>query len=77
MYAAGGGAANSIVDEDKEAYLLGKKRVDRLVEQGSSTQELAASNVFSKTNTSFYGVSANTAKDLQTKVREDPLLAIR
>ncbi len=77
MYAAGGSSAAGTVDTEKEAYLLGKKRIDSLVEQGKSTQELSAEASFTKSSHLFYGMMANTSRDMQAKVREDPLLAIK
>jgi hypothetical protein len=38
MYSGPGGAA--AVAEEREAYLLGKKRIDKLVEQGSTVDEV-------------------------------------
>ncbi|KAJ3104498.1 RNA-splicing factor [Phlyctochytrium planicorne] len=75
MYAGPG--SQSQLAEDREAYLLGKKRVDKLVEQGKSVDELSAKNSFAVTSTSIYGTEANTSRDLQNKIREDPLLAIK
>ena len=34
MYAAGPSGAAALVAEEKEAYLLGKKRVDKVVDSG-------------------------------------------
>ena len=61
--------------EEKEAFLLGKKRVDKLIEQGKTSEELTAQ--FSTTNVAVYGTTANTWRDTQAKIREDPLLAIK
>ncbi|KNC97160.1 U2-type spliceosomal complex subunit CWC25 [Spizellomyces punctatus DAOM BR117] len=74
MYSSAGGG-NKAVDEDREAYLLGKKRVDKLVEQGKTIQEIESSASFDRAN--VYGVTANTVRDTQAKIREDPLLAIK
>ncbi|KAJ3039004.1 RNA-splicing factor [Rhizophlyctis rosea] len=77
MYSSGPSGAQSIVDEDREAYLLGKKRVDKLVEQGKTVDEMSATSTFTRTNATAYGLTANTARDIQAKVRDDPLFAIK
>ncbi|KAI9202302.1 Pre-mRNA splicing factor-domain-containing protein [Polychytrium aggregatum] len=76
MYGGGPGGSSAIAEE-KESYLLGKKRIDSLIEQGKTTEELSASNVFSASAAGVYGATANTSRDVQTKIREDPLLAIK
>ncbi|KAI8836104.1 Pre-mRNA splicing factor-domain-containing protein [Chytridium lagenaria] len=75
MYAGPGSVAQ--VAEDREAYLLGKKKVDKLIEQGKSVDELSSKNTFSATATAIYGAQANTSRDIQNKIREDPLLSIK
>ncbi|KAI8840146.1 Pre-mRNA splicing factor-domain-containing protein [Chytriomyces cf. hyalinus JEL632] len=72
-----GPAADQAMEEDREAYLLGKKRIDKLVEQGSTVEEMSAQNTFSATDALIYGANANSARDLQNKIRDDPLLAIK
>ncbi|KAJ3063670.1 RNA-splicing factor [Podochytrium sp. JEL0797] len=72
-----GPAAAEAMEEDREAYLLGKKRIDKLVEQGSTVEEMSTANTFSAQDALVYGSNANTARDMATKVREDPLLAIK
>ncbi len=76
LYAAGGAGAGATIDDDREAFLLGKKRIDKIVSAETKTGE-EAGPVFAKTQAAFYGLSANSARDLQSKVREDPLLAIK
>ncbi|KAJ3195675.1 RNA-splicing factor, partial [Dinochytrium kinnereticum] len=73
----GGPGSSAQVAEDREAYLLGKKKVDKLVEQGKSVDELSTKNTFSATAVAVYGSNANTSRDIQNKIREDPLLAIK
>ncbi|ORY04206.1 hypothetical protein K493DRAFT_311432 [Basidiobolus meristosporus CBS 931.73] len=75
MYAAGPTQSSATQNDDLEAFLLGKKRVDSLIEQGTKVSELSqdSSSVFVNT----INVNANTYRDTQAKVREDPLLAIR
>jgi len=70
MYAtpATGSGANS---NDLEDYLLGKKRVDKIL-VGDENQALGASHK------SFIAVQhANTVRDTAAKVREDPLFMIK
>jgi len=70
MYAtpATGSGTNA---NDLEDYLLGKKRVDKLL-IGDDNAKLGASHK------NFIAVqNANTARDIQAKIREDPLLAIK
>ena len=72
MYAtpstSGGPSASEMED-----YLLGKKRVDKLL-KGDESQQLSKNSG----QESFMALqNANTSKDLATKVREDPLLAIK
>lgn len=74
MYAAGGANATGNVDEDREAFLLGKKRIDALVEAKEASTSSANQE---KVNGAFYGFLANTTRDIQAKIREDPLLAIK
>ncbi len=66
--AGGGPSANELED-----YLLGKKRVDKLL-KGDEAQQLSKD----APQQSFMALqSANTSKDLATKIREDPMLAIK
>ncbi|KAI0003643.1 Pre-mRNA splicing factor-domain-containing protein [Russula compacta] len=56
---------------DLEDYLLGKKRVDKIL-IGSENEKIGASHK------NFIAVqNANTSRDIAAKVREDPLLAIK
>ncbi|KAJ3331939.1 RNA-splicing factor [Blyttiomyces sp. JEL0837] len=75
MYSGPNSAA--AVAEEREAYLLGKKRIDKLVEQGSTTDELSSAKSFSASELLLYGANANSSRDMESKVREDPLLAIK
>lgn len=59
--------------EESEAFLLGKRRVDTLL-QGKEKENLQKS----AGQESFMAVqNANTAKDTAAKIRDDPLLAIK
>lgn len=70
MYAtpASGSSANP---NDLEDYLLGKKRVDKIL-TGDEHAKIGASHK------NFIAVqNANTARDIASKIREDPLFAIK
>ncbi|CCM04447.1 uncharacterized protein FIBRA_06627 [Fibroporia radiculosa] len=56
---------------DLEDYLLGKKRVDKILTAGENEKIGAAHKNFIATQ------YANTARDTAAKIREDPLLAIK
>ncbi|CAG8534654.1 11547_t:CDS:2 [Funneliformis caledonium] len=75
MYAAGPNQSSSAKAEEMEDYLLGKKRVDSLIEQGTSMSILSADSkeIFS----SISNPNANTYRDTQAKIREDPLFLIK
>jgi hypothetical protein len=70
MYAAGPNTSQNHIDEEKEAYLLGKKKITF-----DATPQAAES--FNPTQSSIYGLSANNVKDIAAKVFNDPLLAIK
>ncbi|KAJ3298746.1 RNA-splicing factor [Borealophlyctis nickersoniae] len=77
MYSAGPSGNQAVLDEDREAYLLGKKRVDKLVEQGKTVAELSAQEAFARSKATAYGLVANSVRDTDAKIREDPLFAIK
>ncbi|KAF9953621.1 RNA-splicing factor [Mortierella alpina] len=60
-------------EKDLEDYLLGKRRVDDILNKDSGMKAL------SKDSNSFMSQpsKANSVKDIQSKIREDPLLAIK
>lgn len=59
--------------EEMEGYLLGKRRIDGLL-KGTENQKLEKSSK----EESFMAVqNANTLRDTATKIREDPMLAIK
>lgn len=66
--------AASFIDEEKEAFLLGKKRVDIIIDEKDLPTDQAA---LAGSKASIYGISANTDRDIQAKVRDDPLLAFK
>ncbi|KAJ2903284.1 hypothetical protein MKZ38_010169 [Zalerion maritima] len=59
--------------EENEAFLLGKRRVDKLIvgNENQSLQKQAGTESFMAVQ------NANTVRDTQSKIREDPLLAIK
>ncbi|PCH33998.1 hypothetical protein WOLCODRAFT_135438 [Wolfiporia cocos MD-104 SS10] len=65
---ATGSSANA---NDLEDYLLGKKRVDKILTAGENEKIGAAHKNFIATQ------YANTLRDTAAKIREDPLLAIK
>jgi len=76
MYTAGTNNQNEL-NEDREAYLLGTKKIDKLLDSKSNNDELSANgSAFGKKN-AMYGLSANTYRDTQNKIRDDPLLMIK
>lgn len=86
LYAAPSAGAGPQAEE-LEQYLLGKKTVDKLFKEQDERKmaEMAAASGQAGASSSQAGVAgltavgqnANNARDLATKVREDPLLAIK
>ncbi|CAO3610227.1 unnamed protein product [Cunninghamella echinulata] len=73
MYAAPN-ANGSKTNSEMENYLLGKRSVDELLKNKAAQESLTtdASERFALTNS-----NANTERDIQAKIREDPLFAIK
>ncbi|MDI1486989.1 MAG: RNA-splicing factor [Ramalina farinacea] len=72
MY-SGPAAGQSGTTEEMEGYLLGKRRIDPLI-KGTEHKKLEKG----AGEESFMGLQkANTARDTQLKIREDPMLAIK
>jgi Pre-mRNA splicing factor/N-terminal domain of CBF1 interacting co-repressor CIR len=59
--------------EEMEGYLLGKRRIDGLL-KGTENQKLEKS---SKEDSFMAVQNANTARDTASKIRDDPMLAIK
>ncbi|KAH9898240.1 Pre-mRNA splicing factor-domain-containing protein [Cubamyces lactineus] len=70
MYATPATGSNQNAN-DLEDYLLGKKRVDKILTADENERVGAAHKNFIATQ------YANTARDMAAKIREDPLLAIK
>ncbi|CAH7667692.1 Pre-mRNA splicing factor-domain-containing protein [Phakopsora pachyrhizi] len=72
-----------ISSEEQEAYLLGKKTVDKLFKEKDEAAAKLAAKAASQADAEKPGggfislQSANTARDTAAKIREDPLLAIK
>ncbi|KAF9397594.1 RNA-splicing factor, partial [Podila epigama] len=67
-------AAGARDEKDLEDYLLGKKRVDDILNKRDSSAQ-----ALSRDSDAFLNrpSKANSVKDIQAKIREDPLLAIK
>lgn len=73
MY-AGPSSGEAGTTEEMEAYLLGKRRIDSLFTKGGEREKLSKQ----ATESSFMlAQNANSARDTASKIREDPLLAIK
>ncbi|KAF3907942.1 hypothetical protein ABW21_db0205869 [Orbilia brochopaga] len=75
MYGGPSSGENGPVSEEVEGYLLGKRRVDQIL-RAKEADETAALKKDADTN--FMAVqNANTTRDTASKIREDPMLAIK
>ena len=73
MY-SGPAAGQNGTTEEMEAYLLGKRRIDGLLKPGDETETLKKA----AGEESFMAVQkVNTVRDAATKLRDDPLAAIK
>ena len=72
MY-SGPAAGQAGTTEEMEGYLLGKRRIDGLL-KGSENEKLEKS---AKEDSFMALQNANTVKDTASKIREDPMLAIK
>ncbi|SCV70628.1 BQ2448_3390 [Microbotryum intermedium] len=75
MYAAPA-QGNGPNAEELEAYLLGKKRVDKLL-KGNEEKLMSAPSADAPGGSFTALQNANTARDTAAKIRNDPLLAIK
>lgn len=65
------------VTEEREGYLLGKRRIDHLLQNKETTASLSK-NAAASIDTVGEGVgNVGTARDIQSKIAQDPLLAIQ
>ncbi|EPE08360.1 pre-mrna-splicing factor cwc25 [Ophiostoma piceae UAMH 11346] len=81
----GSGDGSAMVTEEAEAFLLGKRRIDTLL-KGDEHKQLEKSAIDDRFAGAGPGASALppllgatpiSARDMATKIREDPLLAIK
>ena len=73
MY-AGPSSGEAGTTEEMEAYLLGNRRIDSLFTKGGEKEKLSNQ----ATESSFMlAQNANSARDIASKIREDPLLVIK
>ncbi|KAI8142865.1 Pre-mRNA splicing factor-domain-containing protein [Fennellomyces sp. T-0311] len=74
MYAAPNQGAGKGNKDEMEEYLLGKRSVDHLIRDKNSKETVASSAAerFAISNS-----NANNERDIQAKIREDPLLMIK
>ncbi|KAI9026946.1 Pre-mRNA splicing factor-domain-containing protein [Hyaloraphidium curvatum] len=79
MYSSGPMGSGATLADEREEFLLGRKKVDKIVEQGTKVEELnpTTSTAHARTGNSVYGATANTLRDMQSKIRDDPLLMIK
>ncbi|KAF8475815.1 Pre-mRNA splicing factor-domain-containing protein [Kalaharituber pfeilii] len=73
MY-AGPSSGEAGTTEEKEAYLLGRRRIDHLLAKGNEKEMLSKQ---ANESSFMLAQNANSARDLASKIREDPLLAIK
>lgn len=72
LYSGPSGGADRTTEE-MEAYLLGKRRIDSLL-KGNDNEKLSKQ---AKEDSFMALQHANTVRDTQNKIREDPMLAIK
>ena len=79
MYSQGPNTNNaSFIDEDREAFLLGRKRVDHLVaDKAADVPQVSLKLMSAASKGTIYGMAANSSRDILAKVRDDPLLAFK
>ena len=76
MYASGPSQVKAFRTAEQEAYLLGKKRVDDILDKAGQ-QDLDETKANSTFTGLIEGTQANSLRDTQAKIREDPLLLIK
>ncbi|KAF7723729.1 RNA-splicing factor [Apophysomyces ossiformis] len=74
MYAAPNQGAAKPGSNEMEDYLLGKKNVDDLLRNKAASETVASS---ADERFALSNANANTERDIQAKIREDPLLMIK
>ncbi|KAI7861912.1 Pre-mRNA splicing factor-domain-containing protein [Spinellus fusiger] len=74
MYAAPNQNSSKPGGSDMEDYLLGKKSVDAILRNKLSGESIASTN---DERFALSNANANTERDIQAKIREDPLFMIK
>ncbi|KAL9055527.1 MAG: hypothetical protein Q9162_003524 [Coniocarpon cinnabarinum] len=74
MYSGPSDSSGAVVSEEAEGYLLGKSRIDTLLKQRNDEAERARQTNAEKM--AGFG-NAGSARDVASKIRDDPMLAIR
>ncbi|KAG1149356.1 hypothetical protein G6F37_003116 [Rhizopus arrhizus] len=76
MYAGPNANINGSNDNSMEEFLLGKKNVDELL-RAKQREEVQAATNLEESRFTLSNSNANTERDIQAKIREDPLLMIK
>lgn len=76
MYASPNANLNGTNDNSMEDFLLGKKNVDELL-RAKQKQDVQAATDAEESRFTLSNANANTERDIQAKIREDPLLMIK
>ncbi|CEP13659.1 hypothetical protein [Parasitella parasitica] len=76
MYASPNANLNGSAENNMEEFLLGKKNVDELL-RAKQRQEIQAATEAEENRFTLSNANANTERDIQSKIREDPLLMIK
>ncbi|KAF2747218.1 hypothetical protein M011DRAFT_486515 [Sporormia fimetaria CBS 119925] len=75
MYSGPGGDGAGVTEE-REGYLLGKRRIDHLLKADDSVTQSLSKGAAAAIDTVGAG-TAGTARDITSKIAQDPLLAIQ
>ncbi|CAO3641858.1 unnamed protein product [Mucor fragilis] len=76
MYASPNANLNGSAENNMEEFLLGKKNVDELL-RAKQRQEIQAATEAEENRFTLSNSNANNERDIQAKIREDPLLMIK
>ncbi|KAI8382434.1 Pre-mRNA splicing factor-domain-containing protein [Blakeslea trispora] len=76
MYASPNANLNGTANNTMEDYLLGKKNVDDLL-RAKQKEQVQAATAAEENRFTLSNANANSERDIQSKIREDPLLMIK
>ncbi|KAI8375659.1 Pre-mRNA splicing factor-domain-containing protein [Choanephora cucurbitarum] len=76
MYASPNANLNGSANNTMEDYLLGKKNVDDLL-RAKQKEQVQAATAAEENRFTLSNANANSERDIQSKIREDPLLMIK